>query len=99
MAPEQASGEKSDHRTDFFALGCILYDLITGKRPFDRENIISTLSALANHNPPPPIELVPDTPKELSELIMIMLEKKPENRPGDCQEILRLLNKIRTDLL
>jgi tRNA A-37 threonylcarbamoyl transferase component Bud32/predicted hydrocarbon binding protein len=99
MAPEQASGEKSDHRTDFFALGCILYDLITGKRPFDRENIISTLSALANHNPPPPIELVPDTPKELSELIMIMLEKKPANRPGDCQEILRLLNKIRTDLL
>jgi hypothetical protein len=54
---------------------------------------------LANHNPPPPIELVPDTPKELSELIMIMLEKKPENRPVDCQEILRLLNKIRTDLL
>jgi tRNA A-37 threonylcarbamoyl transferase component Bud32/predicted hydrocarbon binding protein len=99
MAPEQASGLKADFRTDFFSLGCILYDLITGKRPFDRKSIISTFSALANHNPPDPIELVPDTPKELSELIMFMLEKKPEDRPSSCQEILDSLIRIRTNLL
>jgi tRNA A-37 threonylcarbamoyl transferase component Bud32/predicted hydrocarbon binding protein len=99
MAPEQASGLKTDFRTDFFALGCILYDLITGKRPFDRESILSTFSALANHNPPEPIELVPEIPTKLSDLIMSMLEKKPENRPSSCQEILDSLIQIRTNLI
>jgi serine/threonine protein kinase len=99
MAPEQAAGEKVDQRTDFFALGCILYDLITGTRPFDRESIISTLSALANHDPTPPDQLVPEIPKKLSELVMKLLQKSPENRPSSCEEVLRLLNEIRTDFL
>jgi predicted Ser/Thr protein kinase len=98
MAPEQASGEKTDQRTDFFALGCILYDLITGTRPFDRENIISTLSALANHAPTPPDKLISEVPQKLSDLIMKMLEKKPENRPSNCEEILRSLHEVHTDL-
>jgi serine/threonine protein kinase len=94
MAPEQASGQSIDHRIDFFSLGCILYDLVVGTRPFERGNVISTLSALANYAPPPPIEIVPEAPREFSDLIMRLLEKAPENRPHDCAEILEALRRI-----
>ena len=98
MAPEQAGGQNIDHRADFFSLGGVLYDLATGNRPFDRDNIMSTLSALANHTPTPPHELVPDLPPELSSLIMSMMEKNPGDRPQNCQEILSVLAKILASL-
>jgi len=88
MSPEQAGGGAIDHRSDFFSLGCILYELTTGKRPFDRANIISTLSAIATHTPKHPKDLQPELPQDLSQLIMDLLEKSPNNRPGDCKEIL-----------
>ena len=94
MAPEQASGGSIDPRADFFSLGCVLYDLSTGQRPFDRQNILSTLSALANHIPENPVDLWPDCPAGFSELIMQMLEKDPEKRPQDCHEIANRLKQI-----
>ena len=94
MAPEQASGGSIDQRADFFSLGCVLYDLATGQRPFDRQNIMSTLSALANHIPENPLDLWPDCPAGFSELIMQMLEKEPVKRPQDCQEIAGRLKQI-----
>jgi serine/threonine-protein kinase len=94
MAPEQASGGRIDSRADFFSLGCVLYDLATGQRPFDRQNILSTLSALANHIPDNPVDLWPDCPVGFSELIMQMLEKEPVKRPQDCQEIATRLKQI-----
>ena len=94
MAPEQASGGSIGQRADFFSLGCVLYDLSTGQRPFDRQNILSTLSALANHTPDNPVDLWPDCPAGFSELIMQMLEKEPQKRPQDCQEIAGKLKQI-----
>jgi serine/threonine protein kinase len=94
MAPEQASGGAIDQRADFFSLGCVLYDLSTGQRPFDGHNILSTLSALANHIPENPVDLWPDCPAGFSELIMQMLEKEPVKRPKDCQEIAGRLKQI-----
>ncbi|MCY3005529.1 MAG: protein kinase [Planctomycetota bacterium] len=98
MAPEQASGGTIDQRADFFSLGCVLYDLSTGRRPFDRENILSTLSALANHTPEKPRVLAPDCPEGFSELIMRMLEKDPAKRPQNCQEISKRLKAILASL-
>jgi predicted hydrocarbon binding protein len=98
MAPEQAGGQNIDHRADFFSLGGVLYDLATGNRPFDRDNIMSTLSALANHTPTPPHELVPDLPPEFSSLIMHMMEKNPGDRPQNSPEILSVLAKILASL-
>jgi serine/threonine protein kinase len=98
MSPEQAGGGAIDHRADFFGFGCILYELTTGKRPFDRANIISTLSAIATHTPERPIDLQPELPQDLSDLIMDLLEKSPSKRPGDCQEILSRVRAIARDL-
>ncbi|MEY4565388.1 MAG: hypothetical protein RLY14_358 [Planctomycetota bacterium] len=94
IAPEQASGREVDHRADFFSLGCVFYELATGTRPFDKGNLMATLSALANDTPAPPIEVVSDLPSELSDLIMKMIEKVPANRPQSCAEIQAVLNNI-----
>ncbi len=87
MAPEQISGMDFDHRADLFSLGCILYKLITGVQPFERKSVMATLMALANDTPKPPAEILVDVPVNLSELTMRLIEKKPENRPADCQEV------------
>jgi serine/threonine protein kinase len=83
MSPE-ALGEHMDHRSDFFSLGCVLYELTTGTRPFERDGLISTLNALTKEEPKPPSELVEGIPSSLSELILTLLSKNPEGRPANC---------------
>jgi serine/threonine protein kinase len=95
MSPEQALGESMDFRSDFFSLGCVLYELTSGIRPFEREGLISTLNALTKEEPKPPIELVEGMSNSLSELIMALLSKNPEGRPANCS----VLSKKLTDVL
>ena len=84
MSPEQALGESMDFRSDFFSLGCVLYELTTGTRPFEREGLISTLNALTKEEPKPPSELVEGIPNSLSDLISTLLSKNPDGRPANC---------------
>jgi hypothetical protein len=88
MAPEQARGEAVDHRADLFALGCVLYWLCTGQLPFERSDVLSTLTALASHNPEPPHELSGHVGLALSDLIMELLQKDPCLRPASSQVVL-----------
>ncbi|MBU6237791.1 MAG: heme NO-binding domain-containing protein [Planctomycetes bacterium] len=87
MSPEQASGSPIDPKADLFSLGCMLYDLITDVRPFERLSVFGTLTALANHTPTPPHELHSAVPVELSKLTMQLLEKSPTKRPSNCREV------------
>jgi serine/threonine protein kinase len=93
MAPEQARGEE-DARADLFSLGCVLYELTTGERPFQGPTLMAVLSALENHQPPPPHEVCPDVPRELSDLVMRLLEKDRTRRPASAVEVGRLLAKL-----
>ncbi len=54
MAPEQVRGEPSDHRADIFALGCVLYEMLTGRRPFQRDTAAETMTAILKEDPPDP---------------------------------------------
>ncbi len=79
MAPEQVLGHPCDHRADIFALGCVLYEMLTGKKTFQRDNSVDTLSAILHADPPPPSELAP-VPPPFDALVLRCLEKRPEDR-------------------
>lgn len=96
MAPEQARGEPTDARSDLFSLGCVLYTLCTGLKPFDGENTMLILEALARHQPPPVYDLNPTLPRELSDLVMQLLEKSPDRRPATAQAVLQRLRQLAT---
>ena len=83
MAPEQALGWTVDHRADLYAFGCILFEMVTGRAPFEAD---SPAVYLAHHVHTPPEELVelqPGVPSALSELVRRLLSKDPAGRPDD----------------
>jgi len=94
MAPEQAEGKPVDGRCDLFSLGCVLYRLTTGQMPFQGKNVMAILSSLAVHNPPPPSQLDPAVPEGLSGLVMRLLAKEPEARPGSAREVVEALRNL-----
>ncbi len=80
MSPEQASGGKVDARSDVFAFGAVLYEMVTGRRPFGGGSTAEMLASLLKEQPKPPSEIVPDVPKELERIILRCLRKEPERR-------------------
>jgi serine/threonine protein kinase len=87
MAPEQAGRQPVDARADLFALGCVLYLMCTGVLPFEGDDAMSTLMAIASAEPIPPHQRNPQVPAELSDLVMEMLAKKPQDRPTSAREV------------
>jgi tRNA A-37 threonylcarbamoyl transferase component Bud32 len=91
MAPEQAAGEKVDHRADLYALGVTLYELLTGSVPF----VDGDVTYHHRHTPPPdPRTRVPDVPDPVAELILRLLAKSPEQRPATTAEVARTLEQL-----
>lgn len=80
MAPEQARGERVDHRADVYAVGAILYCALTGQRPFDRGDPTATLAAVLTEEPPSPRSLVPSLPEHLELVVQRAMAKSPEAR-------------------
>ena len=80
MSPEQATGGVVDARSDVFSFGAVLYEMVTGRRPFGGGSSAEMLAALLKEQPKPPSEIVPDVPKELERIILRCLRKEPERR-------------------
>jgi Tol biopolymer transport system component len=84
MAPEQVRGQSADHptdhRADLFALGAILYEMLTGRRSFHRPTSAETMTAILNDEPPAISTVVPDTPLAVQRVVQRCLEKNPEQR-------------------
>jgi serine/threonine-protein kinase len=94
MSPEQCSGGSVDMRTDIYALGITLYELLTGKVPFEGD----TSSVLARHiveQPQPLSEIISDSPSEVENLILCMLAKNPDDRAADMEEVRDSLSMCR----
>lgn len=98
MAPEQAAGEPVDARADLFSLGCVLYQLLTGKRPFSGPNLMAVLSSLASGQPAPPSDVASSIPPPLSDLTMRLLEKSPARRPASATEVSAELRRYESEL-
>src|SRR5438132_1540550 len=87
MSPEQATGREVDHRTDIFSLGCILYEMISGRRAFSGESSIDTLHKIIHDDPPPLRELAPDLPPELQRIVRKCLAKDPDERYQSAKDL------------
>ncbi len=94
MAPEQARGDNVDARADLFSLGCVLYEMLTGRRAFTGPDVIAVLSSLAVDTPAAPHTLNPDVTPELSALVMRLLEKDPARRPASAREVIAALEAL-----
>jgi serine/threonine protein kinase len=79
-SPEQATGMDVSHRSDMFSLGVVLYEMLSGKRPFTGETGGKILYNLVSNDPEPLIHLRPDLPPALAEIVTRSLQKKPEDR-------------------
>ncbi|MEP7066809.1 MAG: serine/threonine-protein kinase, partial [Gemmatimonadota bacterium] len=95
MAPEQALADPAaDHRVDLYALGCVAYEILAGASPFAGS---SPQAIVASHIAATPTSLAErraDTPPALTRLVMRLLEKRPEDRPADAEEVVRALDAL-----
>ncbi len=87
MAPEQARGETATAKSDVFSLGCVLYELATGKQPFARKSAAETLAAVINETPAPLKDMAGDAPVDLISIIEKSLAKEPEGRYSTAAEL------------
>ncbi|MEM7586834.1 MAG: protein kinase [Acidobacteriota bacterium] len=97
MSPEQAAGRPVDHRSDLFALGSLLYEMLSGRPPFRGANHLDTLSRIAGSQPQPLAELCPGLPRRLVHLVERLLEKDPERRPHSAERVAQELAALITD--
>jgi hypothetical protein len=86
LSPEQASGQPADERADLYALGCVLYEMLTGRVPFSADTPIATMYRHVNEEPPPPSTFAP-IPSELEDIVMRALEKDPKRRFASASEL------------
>jgi eukaryotic-like serine/threonine-protein kinase len=97
MAPEQVEARPVDARTDVFALGVLLYELVSGERPFRAGSDAALMSAILRDEPAPLGKRCRDCPRALAQLIGRCLQKAPANRPRDAGEVLAGLRGIEGD--
>lgn len=96
MAPEQLEGRTADARTDVFALGCVLYEMVTAKKAFDARSSASLLTAIMMLPPTPIRKLRPGVPAGVEQIITRCLEKQPEARWQTASDLLTALNRAAT---
>lgn len=87
MSPEQAQGGKIDPRSDVFAFGSVVYEMLTGQRAFEGGNAVSVLTAVLRDEPSPIEQVAPDVPAELGQMIARCLRKDPDERWQSMREV------------
>jgi len=98
LAPEQALGQEVDGRADLYALGVMLYELVTGRLPFLGDDLLAIISQHLHASPVPPGAFRPGLPAELEAVILRLMAKEPDERPASAAEVARELAAIERKL-
>jgi len=99
MSPEQAQGKENiDERTDVYSMGAVVYELTTGRTPFEGDQPFQLMMAHVSEEPRPPIELDPSLPQGLSDAILRALSKAPAHRFQSAQQFLRAIENVSDEL-
>jgi eukaryotic-like serine/threonine-protein kinase len=99
MSPEQAGGDAIDFRSDQFAFGAVLYEMVTGKRAFQRNNIVNTLSAILKEEPESIDSVAPSVPAPVRWTIDRCLAKDPDGRYSSTKDLAREIDGLRKHFL
>jgi len=94
LAPEQVTGTGADARTDIYAAGIVLYELLTGSKPHTGESPLAVAYKHVNETVPPPSRLAPGVPPEVDRLVAQATSRDPRYRPADAGEFLRLVKDV-----
>ncbi len=98
ISPEQARGsDEFDHRTDIYSFGCVLYEMVTGRRPFEYDSSFALLQAAVSETPPPVAEIVPEFPKSFEGVIAKAMAKDPDDRFQSARELRLALEAVVRD--
>lgn len=95
IAPEQAKGDITDGRTDIYSLGVMMYEMLTGKLPYDGDNAVSVALMHLQLTPDAPCEINPDIPEGLEEITLKAMQKQPKDRYQSAQEMLADIERFR----
>lgn len=94
MSPEQAEGKETDQRSDIYSLGIILYEMVTGKVPFESDSVIGVCMKHKNEMPLHPQKINPKLSSSLSQIILCCLEKSPDDRYQSTESLLDDLEQL-----
>ncbi len=95
VSPEQARGEPTDAKSDLYSLGVMMYEMLTGKLPFDDDNAVSVALMQLQSDPVPPRQINPDIPEGLEEIVIKAMQKDPQKRYHSAAEMYSDLIKIK----
>jgi serine/threonine protein kinase len=96
MSPEQVRCEPADHRSDIFSLGCVLYEMLTGRRAFQEATAVQTMNAILTADPPEIASVVPGVPESLARVVAHCLEKSPDERFQSARDVAFDLQSLST---
>jgi beta-lactam-binding protein with PASTA domain/predicted Ser/Thr protein kinase len=99
LSPEQAQGHVVSEHSDLYSIGIVLYEMLTGKVPFDAEAAVTIALKHVSESPAPPSTINPNIPPELEQVVLWTLNKDPADRPGSADQLINALEQCKAAIL